>query len=861
MNYSQKIKLIMLLIFYIVINHPMNAQTPQLIYSTFIGGSGWDYGHAITVDDEGYAYISGQANSTNYPTTAGTFDRTFNGGSDILLSKLSRDGSVLVYSTYIGGSGRDDTRKVYVDKSGCVYLTGSTESSNFPSTNNSLSGSSNGFFLKLDSTGSYLNYSSCWVGGDKILVDSDGYLVVVGRTNSATFPTTENAYSRTLAGGDDLFVVKIDIINNTVVFSTLIGGNANEWAPSFALDSQNNIIISGRTYSENYPVTGNSFTSYTSGKSNVFVTKLKSDGTQLLYSTIIGGSDDEWSFDIICDNENNAYITGVTKSSDFSVTSSALDISYNGGEDVFLTKLSSDGSELIYSTYIGGSSKDGGRGIVVGENGKVYLTGCTKSTDFPVSNDAYDTSFNGAGTESWAWGDPFLLVMNQDGSQLEYSTYLGGRNDEEAYGIAMDKNGGVYLCGITSSSNFPTTEAAYDRTLNGGCNIYVVKFLFSAEIDYLGQTPPGNTPAVFAPEIISVEGIVEHSAPTFSPDGNEVFWQANKLDSQQNWIISCMTMRRVGNTWSTPEVTPFDYGPFFSPDGNRLYFESKGEGTDPKYIEKRGDSWSEPISIGIISRFPEIKFAYNLSIAANGTLYFLGYAAGHWNNFGLYKTELINGEYAEPELLPPGINSLGNIRNWTPYIAPDESYLIFSSSRGTSIYDQGDLYLSFRQFDGNWTNPVSLGNAINSNKNERFPAVSPDGKYLFFTRSDDDYDEGVLWVSTAIIDSLKSVVTDVKENGMGINKSFQLNQNYPNPFNPSTTIGYLLSESSNVKIKIYDTLGREVKTLVDSFKNTGEHTVVWNGMNDINNPVSSGIYFYSFSANEINIQKKMVLVR
>ena len=379
--------------------------------------------------------------------------------------------------------------------------------------------------------------------------------------------------------------------------------------------------------------------------------------------------------------------------------------------------------------------------------------------------------------------------------------------------------------------------------------------------DYLGQAPPGNTPVVFAPGIISVDGIIEHSAPTFSPDGNEVFWQANKLDNQQNWLISCMTMRRVGNTWTTPEVTPYDFGPTFSPDGKRLYFDSKKDGKDPRFIEKHDGVWSEPKDVGIISRFPEIKFAYNLSIASNGTIYFLGYAAGLWNNLGIYRTELFNGEYIKPALLPPEIMLPGGIRNWTPYIAPDESYFIFSSSRGTSLYDQGDLFVCFNLHDGKWTNPVSLGKPINSNKNERFPAVSPDGKYLFFTRSDDDYDEGVLWVSAEIIDSIGAALTDVKKDGFGKTKNFKLNQNYPNPFNPSTVIKYQISENNNVKLKIYDSLGQEIKTLVDSFQNIGEYSVVWNATDYNNNPVCSGVYFYSLISDASTVQKKMMLVK
>jgi hypothetical protein len=273
--------------------------------------------------------------------------------------------------------------------------------------------------------------------------------------------------------------------------------------------------------------------------------------------------------------------------------------------------------------------------------------------------------------------------------------------------------------------------------------------------DYLGQTLPGDTPLVFARGIVS-DSLQQHGVPAFSPDGNEVFWQVNRQDNENKWLISVMTMRRVGDRWTEPEVSPYGSGPVFSPDGKRFYLGSKGEGYDPCFFEKRGNRWSEPKSVGLVTRFPELKFAYNLSIASNGTLYFLGYAAGLWNNFGLYRAELIKGEYAKPELLPSSINAPGGIRNWTPFIAPDESYLIFSSSRGTSSYDQGDLYVCFRQPEGNWSDPISLSEPINSNQNERFPSLSPDGKYLFFTRWTPDYDEDVFWVSAGIIKKLKA---------------------------------------------------------------------------------------------------------
>ena len=241
-------------------------QCPSLNYSTLIGGSGWDYGHGIAVDDSGCAYVAGQANSSDYPATVKSFDNSHNGNSDILLTKLNQNGSALLQSTFIGGSGRDDTRKVFLDKSGCVYLTGSTESPDFPLTGNTLAGNSMGYFLKVNAAVDSLIYSSRWVGGEKVMTDHDGNLVILGTTSSPDFPTTEKAFCRKHSGDQDIFVTKIDPVHNRIIFSTLIGGTGNDWAPSMTIDNENNIIIAGRTNSENFPLKGTSLWNLYTGK-------------------------------------------------------------------------------------------------------------------------------------------------------------------------------------------------------------------------------------------------------------------------------------------------------------------------------------------------------------------------------------------------------------------------------------------------------------------------------------------------------------------------------------------------------------------------------------------------------------------
>ena len=273
--------------------------------------------------------------------------------------------------------------------------------------------------------------------------------------------------------------------------------------------------------------------------------------------------------------------------------------------------------------------------------------------------------------------------------------------------------------------------------------------------DYLGQTPPNDTPKVFARGIIS-DNYQQHGVPSFSPDGNVVFWQTNRrpINDNEKWISNSMIMRRIRDKWTAPEISPYSSMPFFSPDGKRIYFDDDISGLS--YVEKKGNNWSEPKSLGLVARFPELKKAFFSSFTRNGTIYFMGDLEGQWNNYGIYRAELNNGKYAKPEALPEIINKPGGMRNWAPFIAPDESYLIFCSTRGLPNYDEGDLFISFRQPDGSWTDPVNMGAPINTNQMERFSSVSPDGKYMFFTRWTSDYDEDVYWVSAGIIDKLKA---------------------------------------------------------------------------------------------------------
>ena len=258
---------------------------------------------------------------------------------------------------------------------------------------------------------------------------------------------------------------------------------------------------------------------------------------------------------------------------------------------------------------------------------------------------------------------------------------------------------------------------------------------------YLGQEPPGMMPEVFAPGIIST-GFHEHSFPSFSPDGKQVLWtQGMKSNYKYKFPIALIMMENEGRRWSKPKYMDFslngDSGEgFFSPDDNRIYFSSshnesnvdrEKEMFDIWITERTHRGWSIPKNIGEPINTSNHEFQPTLTI--DNTLYYLGHYEGGRNNYGIYRSRFKDGEFQSPELLPEHINT--EHIDWTPFIAPDESYLLFASFRPGG-HGSGDLYICFRSGDDTWSEAINLGPTINKNDNERYPYVSPDGKYLFY---------------------------------------------------------------------------------------------------------------------------------
>jgi len=367
---------------------------------------------------------------------------------------------------------------------------------------------------------------------------------------------------------------------------------------------------------------------------------------------------------------------------------------------------------------------------------------------------------------------------------------------------------------------------------------------------YFDEPFPSTTVTRFAPTIFTEEF---HAPPIFSPDGTEVYWAFMGSDYQH-----ILYMKLENGVWSEPAVAPFCIGdytdsPFITSDGTKLFFLTMNQ---PAYeesicmVEKQNGEWGTP---QILS--DEVNYIdphWQASVADNQNLYFggrLGNSAGD-----VYFSEYVNGSYTTAQKLGPAINKL-NAYESSPFIAPDESYLIFDRvADGT--YD-ADLFISFKQNDGSWSEAVYMSE-LNTGGHELYANVSPDGRFMMFLSGR----TGILlpyWVDAQVI---HNYTTDVDEKkNVASPESFQLYQNFPNPFNPVTTIRYYLPKALRVKLTIFNVHGQEIKTLVNGNQIPGNKSVVWDGTDNSEEKVSSGVYTSRINAGDITLSKKMLFIK
>ncbi len=459
-----------------------------LVYSTYLGGTYNDDGIDVEIDDMGNVYVVGTTYSINFPVTIGAYDTTYKGGWDIFVSKINITTSTLVYSTYIGGSSDDQSEAIKVDKLGCVYVAGGTWSNDFPITNGSFDTTFEGgeaFILKLNQNGSSLIYST-YIGGSSrevatgIEVDPAGNAYVVGYTYSNNFTTTENAFDRTFNGKVDAFVCRVNANGTSLEYSTYVGGSDEDKAYDIALSENLTVYFTGQTFSSDFPVTTNAYESTKNTDFDVFVTFLNLSGAGLIYSTFLGGNDREVGSCILVDENNSFYVAGGTWSSDFPVTPDSYDTTFNPNASMwwagFITKFNPTGCSLEFSTYF---AEVWSRGIEMDIDSyhNVFITGEVLG-GIPTTPNAYDPTPNGA-------TDAFVSVLNSNGSNLIYSTYLGGSYYDWGNAIKVDSEGFIYVVGGTYGygvqNNFPTTPGAISTTPRGVGDAFLSVLLIDDE--------------------------------------------------------------------------------------------------------------------------------------------------------------------------------------------------------------------------------------------------------------------------------------------------------------------------------------------------------------------------------------------
>lgn len=483
---------------------------PILSYSTYLGGSGIDAANAIAVAPDNTAFVAGSTSSSDFPTIHAL--QPNDGGNpdfpeDAFVSKISADGSTLLYSTYLGGTNRDAANGIAVDNFGDAFVIGTTLSPNYPVTTNSFNtlcgadgkcGASydggtlvtNAFVTKLNPAGSALVYSTFYgyfenVSGEAIAVDTNGNAYLTGYTTAnfvptvtivppqvppPPFPITSGAFQTTYGGGaTNAYVAKLDATGSTVLYSSYLGGEIEDAGYGIALDSSANVYLTGLTYSTLFPVSVGALQSTFGGAGDAFVAKMNlnaSGPASRIYSTYLGGSGLDQGNGIAVDTSGNAYVTGLSNSATFGFSPNGFQKTNAGEGDAFVAKLTSAGA-LSYFTFLGGSHFDEGTGIAVDSTGNAYLTGTTVSTDLPTAGAVFQPVYGGGNADS------FVAKLDQSGN-LVYSSYLGGTNTELAGGIAVDTSGNAYVTGQTCSEDFPLANPL-QAVPGGNCDAYVAK--------------------------------------------------------------------------------------------------------------------------------------------------------------------------------------------------------------------------------------------------------------------------------------------------------------------------------------------------------------------------------------------------
>jgi len=442
------------------------AIDPAVIFSTFVGGSAGEAFTAVKVDEDGNPVVVGTTWSPDFPRYSGL--QMARRENDILVAKITADGSRYVFTATLGGAEYDGAHAVALDAAGNIVVAGESTFNDYPVVRplQEFPGGSNDAVVTVLNPEATAILFSTYLGGRledyaySVAVDARGRLVVGGLTLSRDFPVTPGAFQTEWRGWDgegwrygDGFVAAIDPVAPALEFSTFLGG----WEPDgtfsvLADPSHDEIIAIGQTNSPDFPIEG-SLQPWLAGETDITIVRLSADGSEMRFGSFLGGSSDEGVIGVL-DNSGRLVLAGYTRSPDFPITPDALQGQYAGSDDVLLALLELHPPALRYATYLGGTGHDGAGSVAVGGDGSVWLAGSTDSGDFPGAH--------GSTLALSGLIDAFAARVNLNDNVLASSLLLGGNSFDIANGIALDRLGAAFVVGMTSSEDFPVKRALQD---------------------------------------------------------------------------------------------------------------------------------------------------------------------------------------------------------------------------------------------------------------------------------------------------------------------------------------------------------------------------------------------------------------
>jgi hypothetical protein len=461
---------------------------PILVWATYMGGAACERITALKVDADLNVYATGMTMGSDFPTTAGAFDTAADVRDEGIAFKLSSDGTTLIWSSYFGGEFDDHPNGLALvggtpqggAKAGLIdrspVIVGTTASWGFPTTAGSFQpfkgAADDGFAIRFSPDGSSLVWSS-FIGDrdmdSAFAVDSNDAdeIVIAGDSQSVGFGTP-GAFQTIRSSVKDAYVAKISSDGSSLLWSSWIGGDADDWAFGVDFDDNNDeVAVCGATHSTDFPTTPGAVGTTFQGAGDAWVARFKADGSALVFSTYLSGSAIDVAWDVDTDDNGRTYAAGYTDSIDYPTTLGSTQPMIGGMRDGFVTALEPLGAGMVYSTYLGGAKRDEIRSLDLDFLGVAFVTGWTESVDFPVISLPVASNLLG-------YRDIFAVQIERDDLFLEFSTYIGAGDMAEGESIAHDFATGAITIGGRTRTGFPTTAGAYDTTYNGGSGDFVV---------------------------------------------------------------------------------------------------------------------------------------------------------------------------------------------------------------------------------------------------------------------------------------------------------------------------------------------------------------------------------------------------